>query len=96
MKTCTKCHIEKDESEFYKNKRTKDGLYSHCKSCKNKDLSTWSKNNRERLNLIQNTSSTCKILRNHAADLENDPERLTTDFIIKTCRIERESGEVQE
>lgn len=33
MKVCTKCHIEKDESEFYKHKRTKDGLRYDCKEC---------------------------------------------------------------
>lgn len=30
MKTCFKCKIDKDESEFYKNK---DRLQSRCKSC---------------------------------------------------------------
>ena len=32
-KICTKCHIEKDISEFYKQKGKKDGLKSHCKVC---------------------------------------------------------------
>jgi len=32
-KTCTKCGIEKDVSEFYKNKTHKDGLRSQCKQC---------------------------------------------------------------
>lgn len=35
MKTCTKCKISKPDSEFYKNKQSKDGLYSSCKTCKN-------------------------------------------------------------
>lgn len=29
----------------------------------------------------------CVILYNHAHELEDDPERLTTDFIVKTARI---------
>ena len=33
-KQCTKCKIEKDFTEFNKNKRTKDGLHSQCKQCK--------------------------------------------------------------
>ncbi len=33
MKVCTKCGIEKDESEFGKNKPRKDGLNVWCKSC---------------------------------------------------------------
>ena len=33
MKTCTKCKIEKNESEFYFVKGYKDGLNSRCKEC---------------------------------------------------------------
>lgn len=33
MKTCTKCKVEKDESEFSKNKNYKDGFEYRCKSC---------------------------------------------------------------
>lgn len=32
-KVCSKCKIEKDESEFYSNKRTPDGLSYYCKEC---------------------------------------------------------------
>lgn len=32
-KTCTKCDIEKDIKEFYKNSKSKDGLRSCCISC---------------------------------------------------------------
>lgn len=33
-KVCSKCKIEKDESEFYSNKRTPDGLDYYCKGCR--------------------------------------------------------------
>jgi hypothetical protein len=33
MKKCTKCGIEKEESEFYKSSKSKDGLVSSCKQC---------------------------------------------------------------
>jgi hypothetical protein len=33
MKTCSKCKQEKLKTEFYSNKRTKDGLQFHCKDC---------------------------------------------------------------
>lgn len=36
MKQCTKCHINKKESEFYKDKYNKDGLTFSCKECRNK------------------------------------------------------------
>lgn len=32
-KRCSKCKLEKDVSEFYSDKRAKDGLYSYCKIC---------------------------------------------------------------
>lgn len=34
MKICTKCNVEKELSEFYKDKSKKDGLSSSCKECK--------------------------------------------------------------
>ena len=33
MKTCTKCHKIKPESEFYNAHSRKDGLTTHCKVC---------------------------------------------------------------
>lgn len=33
FKTCSKCGKSKPASEFYKNRRSKDGLYSYCKVC---------------------------------------------------------------
>ncbi len=33
MKLCKTCRKTKKESEFYKNKDTKDGLWSECKQC---------------------------------------------------------------
>lgn len=33
MKVCSKCDVEKPESEFYKRKYTRDGLRGECKIC---------------------------------------------------------------
>ena len=33
MKQCTKCKKRKDESEFYRRRRNKDGLAVWCKEC---------------------------------------------------------------
>lgn len=32
-KVCSRCGVLKSFSEYYKDKRSKDGLYSHCKEC---------------------------------------------------------------
>jgi len=36
MKVCSKCKIEKEDSEFRKNKYTKSKLQSYCKECDNR------------------------------------------------------------
>ena len=33
LKECSKCHVLKKETEFYKSKRYKDKLYPYCKAC---------------------------------------------------------------
>lgn len=33
MKKCRKCQLDKGLSEFYRDKKAKDGLYSYCKPC---------------------------------------------------------------
>ena len=34
MKQCSKCHLDKVSTDFYKTKISKDGLESSCKECK--------------------------------------------------------------
>jgi hypothetical protein len=38
MKTCSKCGIEKDESEFVKENKSKSGYSNTCKKCRNINL----------------------------------------------------------
>ena len=47
MKECTQCKEIKDFTEFYKDKRSKDGLYSACKTCHNGDSKQRTKYNEE-------------------------------------------------
>ena len=53
MKRCSKCREIKPESEFYKDKRSKDGLKCQCKRChcetniSTRNKETARKNNRE-------------------------------------------------
>lgn len=37
MKTCTKCLVSKDESQFDKKKRNSDGIRSDCKQCRKRE-----------------------------------------------------------
>lgn len=37
MKQCSKCSIKKEKTEFYKDKRSKQGIQSMCKEC----FKTW-------------------------------------------------------
>ena len=45
MKTCSKCKIEKELSEFNKDKSKKDGLHTQCISCKKEYV----KNNKDKI-----------------------------------------------
>jgi hypothetical protein len=49
MKVCSKCEIEKDVSQFFKDKQKSDGLYSQCKLCKYEKNRVWNANNRDRV-----------------------------------------------
>ena len=49
MKKCNKCGLMKDESEFGKNKRSKDGLHFICKSCKHEVDKQWAEKHRDQL-----------------------------------------------
>jgi hypothetical protein len=42
----------------------------------------WVKRNPKRYSEIDNRSKVCKILRDHSEWLKDDPERLSTDFIL--------------
>lgn len=50
MKKCNKCGLVKDESEFGKNKRSKDGLHFICKACKREQDKAWGDKHRDQLN----------------------------------------------
>ena len=49
LKKCSKCGDIKRLSEYYKNKRTKLGVYSYCKSCHKSITNT--KENRKKISL---------------------------------------------
>jgi len=41
MKTCSKCEQSKPKSDFFKDKKSKDGLRSSCKACHNAYCRAW-------------------------------------------------------
>lgn len=49
MKICSKCKIEKQKENFYKNKKAKDGLQHECKNCRKEYLEEYYKENKERI-----------------------------------------------
>ena len=51
MKTCTKCHLNKDDEEFSRKRTTRDGLIirqSYCKECVRESSKLYYQNNREK------------------------------------------------
>ena len=62
IKTCTKCKINKNTSEFYKNKSAKDGLASWCKACSYECVRKWKKANSGKV------SEQCKVYREKNRD----------------------------
>lgn len=87
MKTCTKCKIEKDISEFYTNKAYKDGLTSWCKMCTNEHNKNYNlkhkdyyslhyKNYRENNKTILSTKAKTYFIKNK-------------DKILNRCKIYR-------
>lgn len=49
-KQCNHCLIEKDFSQFFKDKNHSSGRYSICKSCKKEKTYAWRTENRDRYN----------------------------------------------
>jgi hypothetical protein len=48
-KKCSTCKIEKDITEFSKDKHGKDGYTYNCKICRNKRYNDWAEENRDKV-----------------------------------------------
>lgn len=53
MKTCAKCGEKKQQSEFHKSSKAKDGLCSYCKVCAKRTVDLWKAENPDRRKLNQ-------------------------------------------
>jgi len=49
VKTCVKCKVEKEETQFPKAKDNRDGLRGDCRECNKKYLDTYYKENRDEI-----------------------------------------------
>jgi hypothetical protein len=48
MKTCKKCGIEKNQSDFYRHTETKDRLDPQCKECRKKQNKKYYEDNKDK------------------------------------------------
>jgi hypothetical protein len=89
LRKCVKCKKVKPISEFYYYHRR--GLYHYeCKVCTNglrTGLIKYESKARKNKARKKRESETCRILKDHHNILKNDPEHLTTKFIIKIAKI---------
>ena len=76
MKQCRKCQEWKPRTEFSRHPGNKDGLQSYCKIC---------------IERAWRMAATRKALKQHEADFQHDPERLTTSFLEAMIGIEGEN-----
>lgn len=70
MKQCTKCKQHKDESDFHKASRRKDGLQTACKECKLKHNRAYYKRNKKRMSEQIQTAKKQRITDNRQKLLE--------------------------
>lgn len=75
MKQCSKCQLNKPESDFYKRELSEDGLQSWCKKCSNKARDR----NKKKKPRINGTWSDPEWVRNYHREYAKSHPR-TTDY----------------
>ena len=102
-KQCSKCGEIKPFSEFHKDKKGTHGLRTWCKACEREYQRKYHKDNRKKVNenshnyyhkhkkkRKEHKRPACRILKQHSEDLSDDPERLSTDFLINIISMKKE------
>ncbi len=99
MKTCSKCEIEKESSEFYKYKRNKDSLHSYCKSCIADNTRVWQSKNKDKVAASYKKWRTNNPHKSNMRDKryrERNPlkrkARLAVSYAIQTGELTRPSN----
>ncbi len=88
MKVCSKCHIEKDESEFWKKKECKNGINSYCKQCASKRKKEYYSANREVL--IKKTAEWQQQNKEHHSAWRKEYHIKNREkFITKACKWQK-------
>jgi hypothetical protein len=90
MKRCTRCMKFKEPTEFGKNSRNKDGLNYYCKQCMRELHPHYKSRNREpkvpKMDKALSDKCMCRILTYHHSIMDEDDERLSTQFIVDLIR----------
>jgi hypothetical protein len=94
MKTCTKCKLEKEKTEYYKHKNGKDGLNPVCKVCWKQENKIFEENNprtqyrkkrytdnREKINKKQTTYNLKRHHQNPEIKLLNNTRTRIKNFL---------------
>ena len=76
MKKCNRCKENKEYSEFYPSKDSKDGLNYMCKSCRKKDANAWNSANKEKIRLRDKNFQKQRRLQRHNISQEKFNEIL--------------------
>lgn len=79
-KLCKKCSIEKELSEFYKNKSNTDGYSSSCKRCRKIQVNMWRKENHIRFITNKNKWSSCKRI-----SMKEDNKKKAVEYLGGKC-----------
>ena len=88
MKTCNKCNIEKDASEFNKKTASKDGLQYHCKECASSYKKKYKKSPKGKSNQRKTN-----LKRNYGITPEQYDEILKSqDYKCAICRYDKPGG----
>ena len=64
MKTCSRCNVDKELSDFYKRKKSRDGYRGTCKECDKRYIKQWKdKSDVYKINEANRKATVRKILR---------------------------------
>ena len=91
MKLCSRCQILKPPSQFRVDKKSKDGLKHICKKCLKEVLERprRSRKHESEYNPIDKkitNKPVCRILQYHKNIMDNDEDRLHTQFMLDVIK----------